>query len=388
MYISPFFANQKVERVMIHKILMVDDDPKNLGVLGTILEKSGYEIHIAVSGKDAIEAANFSSPDLILLDVVMPGMNGFEVCRLLKENGNFADVPVIFLTSKTEGKDIEEGFRCGGVDYVTKPFRSAELLARIQTHLSLRDAYTEIQMVNQKLEQEFRRKQEFFHNISHELRTPTDVITRFTRFLALGTECDVPTESQKRFIKIIHKNADRLLTLIKKLLDIHHVHEEFSEMVCGPVSIHPPIRSCLNNLSALFDPCIKVSLELADEDLVALANGEGLNMVMNNLISNAAKYTEEGTVVLKSKRRGEMVLIEVEDTGIGMDQKTLDQIFERFSRSEEVISTMGSGLGLAITQSLVNKMNGKIGVQSKKGEGSTFWIELPVYQEKINEEEE
>jgi signal transduction histidine kinase len=354
-------------------ILIVDDVPKNLQVLGTILSNYECELAVAMNGQQALDTIARLKPDLILLDVMMPVMDGHEVCRQLKNSDNTKDIPIIFLTAKVETDDIVKGFELGAVDYVTKPFIGKELLSRVKTHLSLKKA-------KESLKQEIAAKNKFFSILSHDLRGSFNVILGFLQLMEDYRD-DLSVEEINDIIKEAGGTTKATFNLLENLL-------QWAQSQTNGLNVEPTEFS-LNNL---VDETKGTLNEIAKQKGIliesAISNNQkafaDINMVATitrNLISNAIKFTPSGGKISISAFKNETHnTIKISDTGVGIEPERLHKLF----RIDTKVSTRGtenengSGLGLMLCKEFVYKNGGEIGIDSQQDKGTTVWFTLPV----------
>lgn len=316
-----------------------------------------------MNGNQAINTAIKKKPDLILLDVAMPDMDGFEVCKRLKENPETEKIPIIFLTAKTETDDIVKGFDLGAVDYITKPFKTAELLARVKTHLELKRSRDIISEQISQLEKLNEDKDKFISLISHDLRGPFTGFLGLTKFLHENLNTFTPEEI-KEVAKELHNSLLRQYQLLENLLD-------WSKIQIGKVKINKQkidLSEIVNNKIELFQTSAKSkNIELVSSikpETYIFADSVMISSVIHNLISNAIKYTKErGKITLNSSEKDNYVEVSVSDTGIGISKENLEKLFQ----PGEIFSTpgtkmeKGTGLGLLIAKEMVEMNDGKLG---------------------------
>ncbi len=388
--------NSTTENTNKPLILIADDNPNNIKVITDFLKKSGYETLVATSGKFALKILERTQPDLILLDVVMPGMDGFETCRQIKAGEKTKDIPVIFISAIADNtKEKIEGLKIGGVDYISKPIIREEVLARIQVHLTLRKLTKELTEAKEKAEAANRSKSLFLAQMNHELRSPMSAILGFSDLIKRSNNIG---SKEKDFARNIHDAGSHLLNLIENILDVSKI--EAGKMELAPIDFHLP--SFLKNIIQMLqlranEKQIYLNCEL-DSNLpqIVEADEQRLRQVLINLLGNAVKFTEKGGVTLKvnvpedsscliSSNSGEVcpVRFEIQDTGIGIAPEELDQIFVPFEQvGEGRNKAQGTGLGLAICQQIIALMGSRVEVSSVLGEGSTFYFQIYLKEQK------
>ncbi|MFP4544507.1 MAG: response regulator [Candidatus Kapaibacterium sp.] len=370
-------------------ILIVDDIPKNLQILSSILNSEGFQISFASNGSQALTVVETSMPDLILLDIMMPDMDGYEVCEKLQSNPDTRDIPVIFLTGKAESDDIIKGFKTGAVDFVTKPFNSIELISRVKTHVKLKLSNDAIKEYNSrlletrdKLQNANASKDKFFSIISHDLRGPFSGFIGLSELLADEIEILEPKEISN-IAQSMNTAAKRLFNLLENLL-------EWSRTQMGRMEYYPmnidiaeaadrAIQLMQNNIE---DKKISVSSNVK-KGLQVMADNNMLNTIFRNLLGNAIKFTPAGgEIEISAEMNGNTVHISVKDSGIGISENDIKKLFridQKFS-TPGTNNEYGTGLGLILCRELVEKQGGSISAVSEKGKGSAFTFTLPAIE--------
>ncbi len=352
-------------------ILIVDDVPRNIQLLGTLLSKFDCELAVAMNGEQALKTVSRVKPDLILLDIMMPEMDGHEVCRRLKQQEETWNIPVIFLSAKSETEDIIKGFELGAVDYITKPFIGSELLARVKTHLSLKQ-------VKEDLEEEVATKNKFFSIISHDLRGSFGIILSFVQLLQENRD-DLSVEETNEMLDDIGNTTRNTLDLLENLLQ--WARSQTGGIHFKPQELHlnnvvPEILKATRDIASKKD--IRLSVNTDSETVFADKNM--LLLIIRNLISNAMKFTPAGgQVTLESKTAEDKVKISVVDSGIGIEPEKIEQLFKIDNKvtTPGTENEEGNGLGLILCHEFVKQNHGEIGIESEPGKGTNVWFTLP-----------
>lgn len=365
------------------KVLVVDDVPENIQVLVHLLSEKGLKVNYAESGTRALKALKNNMPDLILLDVSMPGMDGFEVCEHIKADPHTAHIPVIFLTAKVGQQDIINGLEKGAVDYVTKPFNANELLRRVFTHLELKYNRDLITRQNEELFKLNEVKNQLFSVISHDMKNLFNNILFGTESLEKEIEF-FEKKDITQMAGMINDSARRAYSLLQNLLD-------WSRSQMKSISFSPATADMLmliNQSVSLFKPTARkknVNVEVIPHGdfFDAWADLEMVKAVLRNLLSNAIKYSHpDGRIDITVEGKPNQVEVFIRDYGVGMNPEV-----EQMLRSENQAAgskpgtqnERGSGLGLVLIRDFISKNNGSFDFKTAPGEGSTFWFSLPVH---------
>ncbi len=388
-------------------VLIVDDQKNNLKLLYEILKGKHFQIFVAKSGKYALDIARQTPLNLCLLDINMPNMNGYEICRCLKKHPATASIPIIFLSALGETDDKLKGFFAGGVDYITKPFNAQEIIARVSTHLNLHHTQRaladsqkhlqkahdeleqkvaqrtlELQQANLQLQQLSRMKDDFLANMSHELRTPLNGVLGNAESLLEGVYGEMNKRQQQSVTHIENSGKD-LLMLINQILDLSSARQGYLELQRDSVSAETLSLSCLNEIKPLVERKY-LHIHTIFDPQVSYIQVDPLRFkqVLLNLLNNAVKFTpEDGEIGLSyhGNIRTQQVCFTVWDTGIGIRPDMADQLFLPFVQQDSGLSRTyeGSGLGLSLVKKLMDLHEGNITLESEPGEGSRFIVCLP-----------
>jgi signal transduction histidine kinase len=359
-------------------ILLVDDTPANLEVLGGMLKERGYRIRQAISGEMALRAARNNPPDLILLDIMMPDMDGYQTCAELKADAVLREIPVIFISALSETMDKVKAFGAGGVDYITKPFQFAEVEARVATHLALRQQQRQLEAQFRELTRLEELRDNLVHMIVHDMRTPLTGIKGFIELLKMSEMEALSLEGQE-FVSLALVATDELIEMVSSLLDVSKMEAGEMALALEPCRLDTIAAEVLQKTAALH---LGRTVSLAAPAPVEVVGDAGiLGRVVQNLLGNALKFTPEGgAITIAMAPDPTRVRVTVTDTGPGIPEEYRDKIFEKFGQVESRKNHQkhSTGLGLTFCKYAVTAHGGAIGVDSVVGEGSTFWFELPT----------
>jgi signal transduction histidine kinase len=355
---------------MSDNILLVDDTPTNLQVLVGFLAHGGYVIRIAEDGPSALDQIARQRPDLILLDVAMPGMDGFELCRQLKQDPETKDIPVLFLTARTEISDRLAGFGAGAVDYLAKPIQKEEVIARVSAHLTIVRQRRQLQAM---LEQ----RQRFMRIAAHDLRNLVTIIAGFSE---LGMMIQDPAEQQPMFSRI-----NQASTQMKALIEDFLALNTLSQTAGGKAEtfdLRPVIEQVSDQSSlAAQSKSINLVFRLPPGPILVSGNLGHTHQILSNYTSNALKFSPPGSLTcLSAQRKDHCWHVEVRDQGPGILPEERPKLFLEFPRisNRPTGGETSTGLGLSIVKSLAESQGGNVGADFPAEGGSAFWLEMPA----------
>lgn len=361
-------------------ILLIDDVLQNLQVLSESLRQEGYRITGASSGPGAFKLLQRVKPDLILCDIMMPEMDGYEVTRRLKADESTREIPVIFLTAKSEASDIVKGFEFGGVDYVTKPFNTAELLARVRTHLELKQARDTILSHSLKLEALNREKDNILNIAAHDLKNPLGSIMLMAEMTQLK-QGKLNPEKSLEYANAIYQDANRMLLIITNLLDVNKIEAGIIQPQWQPWKIQEILQRLQQDHQARAeDKNIQLHFEAPEEEQQITTDPLLLFQILDNLLSNAMKFSEPGQEVwVRAKMQESGLHVEVEDQGPGFSPKDQEKMYQKFARlsAQPTAGENSTGLGLAIVKRLSELLQIELSCKSEPKKGACFLLHLP-----------
>jgi signal transduction histidine kinase len=365
-------------------VLIVDDTELNVDLLVDCLGDK-YELRVAMDGHSALDAVAESAPDLILLDIMMPGMDGYEVCRRLKSHEATRDIPVIFITAMGEVKNEMQGFDLGAVDYITKPIIPPIVKARVRNHLELKLAREAILDQNIKLQESYehlreleRLRDSLTHMIVHDMRSPLMAIQGGVELIQMDVGDTLGQETTED-LQMTVESTRRLIEMVNTLLDVSKMesgHMPLSRQLCD---LQPVTQQALDSLAPMTRHC-QVTLEPPETPVHAHCDQDIVRRIMVNLLGNAIAHTPAGGEIrIRLLPNAHGARVEVSDTGPGIPPEYRDLIFEKFGqvKSDSKIRQYSTGLGLTFCKAACEAHGGQIGVDSEVGRGSTFWFTLP-----------
>ncbi len=384
-----------VAHVQTGTILIVDDNPTNLGVLFNALNQANFKVLVAEDGEHALAQLDRTKPDIILLDVLMPGIDGFETCRRLKASDIAAEIPVIFMTALSDTVDKIKGFEAGGVDYITKPLQHEEVLARVKAHLTIRQLQQQLKEQNellhdknQQLEKLNASKDKFFSIIAHDLRSPFTGFLGLTQFIVENID-DWGKDKIKDITEKLNEAAENLYALLGNLLTWSRIQRGLLEH--SPITFD--ITDVISRNLLLFTSNAKqknIHFESSVPVGTAVyADPQMVDTVVRNLLSNALKFTKNGGMIsIAAAQQDDLLHLSVADSGIGIPENKIDQLFRidaKYKRAGTA-GEQGTGLGLVLCNELVEKNGGTMWAESGVQQGTTFTFSLPQAAPEKNEE--
>ncbi len=375
------------------RILIVDDEPNNLKVLYNLLIDNDFEVRAARDGKTALQAAQDDPPNLILLDIKMPEMDGYEVCERLKGDERTRDIPVIFISALNQTEDIIRAFTKGGVDYITKPFQFEEVKARVNTHLTIVHQREHVLMQQQQIEAMRQRdrdlfdqltdmREQFVRSAAHDLKSPLSLIGGYASLMTKFEE----VRSNPQLMECVDEIAvscDEMLHLITSMLDYIRL-----QAAIGPSYVVTELGELVRQQARQQQQQanrreIELKVIAAATELIVTVDPKLIARVVDNLLTNAIKYSPEGTTVtIKMERSKGNAAVHISDQGKGIPEYDLQTIFQPFYRTSEAAQSeiSGTGLGLSIVKEVVEQHYGRVQVESEIGKGSTFSFYLPLHE--------
>ncbi|MCP4702298.1 MAG: response regulator [Gammaproteobacteria bacterium] len=356
-------------------LLVVDDTPTNLKILLTYLHKLKFKVQVAIDGEEALQQVAYAHPDLILLDVMMPKLDGFETCSRLKADETTRDIPIIFMTALSETLDKVKGLELGAVDYITKPFQHEEVLARINTHLTLKKQKKIIEQKNLELQQQNAELDAFAHTVAHDLKNPVNLIVNANRFLLRSLAQRVNPE-ELEFLQYAAQAGHKMANIINALLLLASARTQEVNMTALDM---PAIIAQVQDSLAYMIREYQAEIKMPPTWPAATGYAPWIEEVWRNYISNALKYggNPPRLELGAASEKNAQVRFWVRDNGPGLSKEDISCLFVPFSRISQV-RVEGHGLGLSIVQRIVEKSGGRLGVDSQKGQGSTFYFTLPT----------
>ncbi len=359
-------------------ILVVDDTPANLKLLSEMLESCGYEVRPAPDGPLALRAAASEPPDLILLDISMPEMDGYEVCTRLKEQDELKNIPVIFISALAETLDKVKAFGVGGVDYVTKPFQFEEVQARVEAHLSLRRLRVDLERRYEELQQLREAQDNLTRMIVHDMGSPLFGVMGCLDLLEPSANTKLNEEEQE-YVSEAQRSTSTLLEMVQALRDVIQLETGEMPLNVRDAELGAIVDAALETLGALAAGR-KLEVDKPHVPVPVRCDPSIIRRVVANLVANALNVTpKQGTVRVALSNEDNAPTASVKDAGPGIPAEFREKVFEKFGQVEvhQQRKKYSTGLGLTFCKLAIEAHGGTIGVESELGKGSEFWFELP-----------
>lgn len=363
-----------------YKILIVDDVVSNVLLLKILLTNEKFQVLTANNGKVCIDVAKRMHPDLILLDVMMPELNGFDTAVILKQDEEVKDIPIIFLTALHNTQDLVKGFKCGASDFLTKPFNKEELLMRVMHQISLVAARRLIQKQYEELKATINNRDKMYSVIAHDLRSPMASIRMTLNLLVNVLSPDVIGQEMFELIDNANKETEETHDLLDNLLKwtksqtgaLHVAFQDFelNDVLPGVIDIFMMIAESKH---------ITLNLDLGSESLEVHADKDMFNTIIRNFMSNAIKFSHEGSSIdISVSHVDDFAKISIRDHGVGISPERIETLFSAGTSTAGTRNEEGSGLGLQLCKDFAVKIGGDVMVESVQGEGSTFSVLIPI----------
>jgi len=348
-------------------ILVVDDTPTNISILFSALRKSNFRVLISINGADAVKKAEYVRPDLILLDVMMPEMNGFEACRILKSQESTQDIPIIFMTALTDTLDKVKGFELGAADYITKPFQYEEVLVRINLHLTLKEQ-------RENLEKKQRELEAMTHIIANDLKKPVNVVINIFDML-MDELYSLVDPDLMQMLQNVKRAGSNITHTIDTLLLLSSTRSQ--SVTIEPIDMSTIIEKVLQRLSYFIEHSQAV-IDMPTTWGTALGYAPWVEEVWTIYLINALKYGGRPPHLELGMNRDEKNHFQfwVRDNGQGIPTEQQDTLFVPLSQISQIKRPEGQGLSLSIVQGIIEKLGGQVSVESEIGKGSTFYFSL------------
>lgn len=382
-FIEMIMPYSKISEILISssKLLLVDDVPQNLQYLAVLLRDKGFQISLASNGEQAINLAQANLPDLMLLDIAMPGIDGFEVCRILKSSPETSSIPIIFLTAKTDSETVEHAFEIGGVDYVTKPFNPKELMLRIVNHLELKYHRDNLQKINNQLIDSNNEKDRFLSLISHDIRSPFHGLLGISQILKENID-RLQISDIKEYVELLDEGLHNQFNFLNNIINWGKLRQGKMEFVPARIEIAELIYHVLKTLKLnLEHKRINIDIRIEGEQTV-IVDRNLIAELFHNILSNSIKFTKHnGNIEMSLIADTEGFSCSIKDNGIGISKEILDMILNE-GKAYTSLGTdkeSGHGFGLILCRDIVNLHNGALGIESELEEGTIVAVKIPNY---------
>lgn len=355
-------------------VLVIEDSHDSINLIRSILEEARFRVLIATSGESAFDRLIINNPDIILLDILLPGMDGYETCKLLKSDERWKRIPVIFLSALTDPYDKKIGFEAGAVDFLNKPYSPEELLARVKTHLASYRLHNQTLVYAKELEERIQDLDAFTYTVSHDLRNPIRAMDGYAHLLSMDL-LSGNTERNTYFLDKIYENIIMMDNLIEDLLKFSRMSRKPLEF--SHIDMNSLVHSVVREMREVF-PGREVDITI-DDIPSTVGDSHLIRQVYINLLSNAMKFTKTiqyPKITIGYSSSEKLGGYYVKDNGIGFEDQFAEKIFDVFYKLDKSGTYEGTGVGLAIVKRIIIKHNGLIQAHSKLGSGAAFYFTL------------
>jgi len=369
------------------KVLIVEDKQDSIDLISYFLKPQKYEIEVAMNGEEAIEKITQSPPDLILLDIMLPKMNGFEVCERVKKNPKTRFIPVIMITALRELKDKVHSLEVGADDFISKPFENVELLTRVKSLLRIKLYHDELEKKNEELKKMDEFKDELAHLIVHDMKNPIFVIQGNLQMMGMSMQSP-ETSALKKYVSRIERSTENLLKMILNLIDISKLETGKMKLNKELIVVNDIVKKCVLKISdSPENETKKIKLELSNKIPLTYMDNSLIEKVLDNLISFAvANVKPDGNVEINTSFSDNTVHCEIKDDGVQIPLKYQQEVFNKYSQVEIKNEgyRLGRGLGFTFSKLAIEAHNGKIFIENGGSVGNKFVINIPQETAPLN----
>jgi len=362
------------------KILVVEDKQDNIDLISYFLKPQNYEIIIAMDGEAAIEKITSNPPDIILLDIMLPKMNGFEVCERVKKNPKTRFIPIIMITALKDLKDKIQSLEVGADDFISKPFENVELLTRVKSLLRIKQYHDQLEQKNKELTRMDQFKDELAHLIVHDMKNPIFVIQGNLQMMGMGLS-EPTASSLRKYVDRIERSTQNLLRMVLNLIDISKIESGQMKLNLEPTDINLSIKKCVQKIwDYPENESKKVSLVLSDSLPMVSLDNSVFERVLDNIITfSASNVQNDGEVTVNTYFKDNEAICEIKDSGIQIPAKYEHAVFEKYTQVEIKNEgyRVGRGLGFTYSKLAVEAHNGRLYLDNNSSSGNTFILRIP-----------
>lgn len=376
------YSNLNMNISSDYLVLVVDDNPANLDVLSAYLQNDGFRVETTLNSKTAIELIHKSKPNIVLLDAMMPVVDGFELCKIIKDNKQTSDIPVIFITALNQPEELVKAFNHGAVDYLSKPFSKDELLSRVKNHLRIVDQTNTIKKQNQDLITLNEEKNSIIELTAHDLKNPLQSIIGFSELLI----SKLPEDEQNllSYVHSIKSSAQKAVNIIKDLNEVNLIEEGKLSLSILNFDLRDIVMKVIEDYLYLAESKKQIIIyNEIEEELIIHSDKSKLARIFDNLISNSIKFSDKGKkIFIECKKENSSAVVVIRDQGPGFTADDKSKLFGKFSKlsARPTADEPSTGLGLSIVKKLTDLLGGNIELKSEYNEGAEFIFRFPLVQ--------